>query len=107
MIWTGHFRRHYAIPGALSIAQRAPIWFSGETLEALVPDARLLHAFHTDDITLEEYFEAYEKSLDLIDPRVVPDGATLLCWEQNPVVCHRSIVAIWLRAHGCEVEERR
>jgi len=57
----------------------------------------------------ETFFECvmnkYRKISDSVLGRLVHDGDVFLCFEKDASMCHRSVLATFLREKGYEVEE--
>lgn len=63
-----------------------------------------------DLITLKSYFKIYRSYLEnnISDEYIqknIHNGDILLCWEKDESMCHRSVLAEFLRERGVEVEE--
>lgn len=101
-MYTSNFSKSAADPRAVSIARRAPPWYTGPSYLDLAPTEELLnhwHMYHDQ----QHYLIEFQKQLDKLDPLKVlndlgPD-AVLCCWEAPDVFCHRFIIARWLEYH--------
>lgn len=93
------------LPGAVSIALKAPPWFRGPSYPALAPPADLLAAWKAKKITWAEYDARYWREVlaKLNAFRVYNDLTTfggdviLCCWESPGAPCHRLLVATWFK----------
>ena len=85
---------------AVSIAGRAPDWYSGREYKKLAPKLRFFKKYKKDG-DKEYYTEQYYKEvLNKLDPKKVyeelGEDAILLCHEKPNQFCHRHIVSKWL-----------
>ena len=95
---------------AVSVAARAPLFYSGRQYKKLAPKLWFFQKYKKDGDEIF-YTEQYQKEvLDKLDPKQVyedlgPD-AVLLCYERPSIFCHRHLIARWLEKHlGIEVKE--
>jgi len=97
-------------PNVVSIAGRAPIWFTGREYKKLAPKYWFFKRYKEDgdiDFYAEQY---YKEVLSKLNAQEVYDelghDAILLCWEMPNEFCHRHIVAGWFESElGIEVSE--
>ena len=107
---TSYFTRAGYYPNAISIAGKAPDWFTGRQYKKLAPKYWFWEKYKQDG-DWEYYTEQYYKEiLDKLDPLEVwnelGENCILLCWENPNKHCHRFLVAQWLKDKlGKEVEE--
>lgn len=97
---------------ALAISAWPPPWYQGKGLNILAPTRALVLAVIRDEMTMDEYKEAY---LDLLNERIpnpqevldsIPDGTFLLCYEKPTDPCHRRIMSDWMfEKTGYRIEE--
>lgn len=85
---------------AVSIAGRAPLWYSGREYKILAPKLWFFKKYK-EDSDERFYTVQYQKEvLDVLDPQKVyedlGENAVLLCWEKPGKFCHRHLVARWL-----------
>ena len=115
MIYTSYFARIKDLPLnviPVSIAAKAPDWFTGIQYKVLAPSYELLMKYK------EDHDEAYyrkcykEQVTDLLDPNIVAkdmvslgQDVALLCYEKPEDFCHRHLVGKWLDDHGISCEE--
>ncbi len=85
---------------AISIAAKAPEWYTGREYKKLAPKYWFFKKYKEDGD--EEFYteQYYKEVLDKLDPQTVYDelgeNAVLLCWEGHSKFCHRFLVAEWL-----------
>lgn len=110
---TSSFKLAGHMPGAVSIALKAPPWFRGPSYPALAPPPDLLAAWRAKRITWAEYDVWYWREVlaNLKAARVhaelllavgnLEDGPwvtpILCCWESPGAPCHRLLVATWFK----------
>jgi uncharacterized protein (DUF488 family) len=107
---TSNYSRSGKNPGAVSIAARAPDWYTGRQYKKLAPkyDFFIKYKEDGDEVAYTEQFQ--KRVLDVLDPRLVfeelGENAILLCWEGKGKFCHRRLVAEWLEKNlGIQVPE--
>lgn len=102
-MFTSYFSKSANSYYAVSIAGRAPTWYSGRQYKALAPKVDFFKKYKLDGD--EKYYtEQYQKRvLDQLDPSQVykdlGENAVLLCWEKSGKFCHRHLAARWLEKH--------
>lgn len=85
---------------AISIAGKAPFWYTGREYKKLAPLYSFFKKYKEDGD--EEYYteQFFKEVLDKLDPQKVFDElgseAILLCYEVPGKFCHRRLVAQWL-----------
>lgn len=95
---------------AVSIAGRAPDWFTGRQYKKLAPKYHFFKKYKKDG-DKDFYTKQFKKEvLDVLDPKEVyeelGEDAILLCWEKPGDFCHRRLVAEWLeKALGITIGE--
>lgn len=97
---TSYYSKSGKDPNAVSIAGRAPDWYTGRQYKKLAPRIWFFKKYKEDGDEAF-YTEQYQKEvLDKLDPKEVflelGDNAILLCWETPGKFCHRHLVAKWL-----------
>ncbi|MDO8640243.1 MAG: hypothetical protein Q7R33_01755 [Nitrosarchaeum sp.] len=97
---TSYFAKSAKKPNAVSIAGKAPVWFTGRQYKKLAPKYWFFQKYKEDG-DVEFYKIQYQKEvLDKLDPKTVfmelGDNAVILCWEAPDKFCHRHLVAKWL-----------
>jgi uncharacterized protein (DUF488 family) len=100
---TSYFAKSSNRYTAVSIAGRAPLWYSGRQYKKLAPKIGFFKKYKEDGDEAA-YREQYQKQvLDQLDPREVyeelGERAILLCYEKPGDFCHRHLVAEWLMKH--------
>ena len=115
MIYTSYFARIKDLPPnviPVSIAAKAPDWFTGIQYKVLAPTYELLMKYKEDHDGV--YYRKYynEHVTDLLDPNIVAkdmaslgQDVALLCYEKPEDFCHRHLVGKWLDDHGIACEE--
>lgn len=98
---TSYYSRSSKLPNAISIAAKAPIWFTGKEYKKLAPSYDSLMRFKRDG-NEKAYTEKYQcEVLDKLDARQVfeelGEDAILLCWEAKNKFCHRHLVSKWFK----------
>lgn len=88
----------------VAVSRGKPKWFRGRKLDCLAPTWEMLHMGD------EEYNRLYAQILARNDPNQIArflgtGDVALLCWEKDPMECHRRFIAQWLRDAGYECEE--
>ncbi len=97
---TSYFAKSSKHPNAVSIAGKAPEWYTGRQYKKLAPTFRIFSKYKNDGD--EEYYTEYfyKEVLDKLDPHKVLQElgphAILLCYETPDKFCHRKLVAKWL-----------
>ncbi len=87
-------------PKAVSIAGRAPDYYTGRQYKKLAPKLWFFKKYKKDGDS--EFYTAhyYREVLDLLNPEKVyaelGTEAIILCWEKPGEFCHRRLVAEWL-----------
>lgn len=95
---------------AVSIAGRAPLWYTGREYRKLAPKKDFFLKYKLDG-DQEYYTQQFQKRvLDQLDPfevyKDLGENAVLLCHEKSGEFCHRHLVAKWLEKHiGIEIKE--
>lgn len=98
---TSYFAKAHSLPNAISIAAKAPDFYTGRVYLPLAPSWEIFSTYQKNhDINL--YTEKYvEEILFPLDPQQVFEElgkySILLCWESPDKFCHRRIVAKWLQ----------
>ena len=113
MIYTSYFSMLRNMPGniqAYSIANGMPAGFGLIKLWPLVPSWGAVQQYKRSG-DWENFKEQYllklenEELLGLL-PLLEAGGIVLVCYEKDPSVCHRSILAEWLtKKYGLDVKE--
>jgi uncharacterized protein (DUF488 family) len=107
---TSNYSRSGKNPNAVSIAARAPDWYTGRQYKKLAPKYDFFMKYKQDGDEVY-YTEQFQKLvLDVLDPRLVfeelGENAILLCYEAKKEFCHRRLVANWLEKNlGIKVPE--
>lgn len=105
MIYTSYFRSPYLknfIGRKVAISVGVPPNWKGQRFLDLAPTREMLK------MSIADYNKRYDAILALLDPVDVAErleGCVLICWEKDPLKCHRSYVAKWLENIGIEVKE--
>jgi hypothetical protein len=97
---TSYYSKSAKLPNAVSIAGKAPDWYTGREYKALAPKYWFF-AKYKQDHDEKFYTEQFQKEvLDQLDPQQVfndlGEDAVILCWEAAGKFCHRRLVAKWL-----------
>ena len=98
---TSYFAKSAEHPLAVSIARRAPSYFSGREYLKLAPPEYLFRKYLLDEDSnfFQQYYTA--EVLDKLDPmEVIQDignDAVLLCWEKPGLFCHRKLIVDWFK----------
>ena len=107
---TSYYAKSHNHPNAVSIAGKAPHWYTGREYKKLAPKWGFFKRYKEDG-NEDSYIEAYiDQVLSYLDPQEVYDelgeDAVLLCWESSEKFCHRHIVAHWFEENlGIKIEE--
>lgn len=92
----------------VAICRGKPKWFNGRAEDRLAPTWPMMR------MALPEFWEAYREMLTHVDPeevaRSIWDGrkaeaVALMCYEKDPMDCHRHVAGEWLTEAGIEVIE--
>jgi len=100
---TSYYAKSSKHPQAVSIAGKAPDWFTGRQYKKLAPKYWFFKKYKLDGD--EEFYKLqYQKEvLDELDPKQVfeelGEDAVILCWEKSGKFCHRHLVAEWMMKH--------
>lgn len=107
---TSYYAKSAKHPNAVSIAGKAPSWFTGRQYKKLAPKYWFFKKYKEDGD--EEFYKVqFQKEvLDKLDPQEVfeelGEDAVILCWEKSGKFCHRYLVAEWLsKALNIKIEE--
>jgi uncharacterized protein (DUF488 family) len=107
---TSYYAKSSKLPNAVSIAGKAPDWYTGREYKQLAPKYWFFKKYK-DDGDEKFYTEQYKKEvLDQLDPKKVfeelGENSVILCWEKSGKFCHRHLVAEWFKEKlGIEVTE--
>lgn len=107
---TSYYSKSAKNPNAVSIAGKAPDWYTGREYKELAPKYWFF-AKYKQDHDEKFYTEQFQKEvLDQLDPQQVfndlGENAVILCWEAAGKFCHRRLVAKWLEEKlGIQVPE--
>jgi hypothetical protein len=98
---TSYYAKRITHLNPVSIAGKAPEWYTGRQYKKLAPLYWFFQKYKTDG-DKEFYTIQYKNNiLANLNPQTVFDelgaDATLLCWEKSGVFCHRRLVAEWLQ----------
>lgn len=118
MIYTTYFNNLINLPDniiPISICGKAPHYWIGRQYKKLAPKYdffRVWKQTHDNDYYIEQF---NKQVLNNLDPAQVmnellqgiPNDCTiaLVCYERPNQLCHRHLVADWLRSSGYEVSE--
>lgn len=97
---TSYFAKSGNHPNAVSIAGRAPSWYTGRQYKKLAPPYNVFKKYKEDGdhVYYTEHF--YKEVLERLDPeKILKDlgpHAVILCYETPDKFCHRQLVAQWL-----------
>lgn len=107
---TSYYAKSAKHPNAVSIAGKAPAFYTGRQYKKLAPKFWFFEKYKKDGD--EEFYTKhyYEEVLDKLDPFIVLKElgahAVLLCYETPEKFCHRKLVAKWLSEKtGIEITE--
>ena len=107
---TSNYFKEGSNKNAVSIAGKAPSWYTGREYKKLAPKYWFFKKYKEDGDE-EFYIEHYYKEvLDKLDPKEVfneiGENSVILCWEPYNQFCHRHIVAEWLMKNlNIEIKE--
>lgn len=104
---TSYYAKSGKHPNAVSIAGRAPAWYTGRQYKKLAPTLEIFKKYKNDGDT-EYYTEHfYNDVLCKLDPEKVLKElgpfSILLCYEKPGEFCHRHLVAQWLTEKTGEI----
>jgi uncharacterized protein YeaO (DUF488 family) len=113
VIYTSYFAKVKALNKkgieTIGIAVSPPQFYYGQHYKELAPRFNMLR------MSNERYDVEFKKMLSRLDPKTVVEDLkklskgkdiALLCFEKDPLECHRSMVATWLERNlGIEVKE--
>lgn len=118
-IFTSYFSKVGQLPKSvvpISISIWPPKGWAGAQFRALAPTKEILLAYKQNG-DWGAYVEKYNRDvLSKLNPHDVVAqleqitggrNAVLVCFEREPVQCHRTLVANWLKAAGYPVAEVR
>jgi uncharacterized protein (DUF488 family) len=98
---TSYFAKSGNHPNAVSIAGKAPSWYTGRQYKKLAPSYRIFKRYKEDgdQVSYTEHF--YKEVLNKLDPekvlRELGSHAVILCYETPEKFCHRQLVAQWFQ----------
>jgi len=109
-LYTSYFDKVKNHPNVVSIAGRAPVWFTGREYKKLAPKYWFFKIYKQDgdvDYYIEQY---YREVLSRLNAQTVYDelgeNAIITCWEYPGQFCHRYLVSSWFRNElGLEIGE--
>lgn len=97
---TSYFSKSSKHPNAVSIAGKAPAWYTGRTYKKLAPKFYFFKKYKEDGDEESYTKQYYAEILNKLDPKEtfkeLGEHSILLCWEAPDKFCHRHIVAEWL-----------
>jgi uncharacterized protein (DUF488 family) len=97
---TSYYAKSARHPNAVSIAGKAPPWYTGREYKKLAPLYSFFKKYKEDGDQVYYTKQYYKEILDKLDPvKVFHDlgpYAVLLCYETPDKFCHRKLVAQWL-----------
>jgi uncharacterized protein (DUF488 family) len=97
---TSYYAKSAKHPNAVSIAGKAPGWYTGRQYKKLAPLYSFFKKYKEDGDEVYYTEQFYKEILDKLDPKKVYDElgphAILLCYETPGKFCHRHLVAKWL-----------
>ena len=112
-IYTGYYAqmKNYRKAGLIpvSIAWGTPVWYEGETCFEVAPPYKLIKAYKTEGMSIEEYSKKYIEHLDTnvkwsavlkrfkeISDKYKGADLVLVCFEKPEDFCHRHLLADYL-----------
>lgn len=107
---TSYFSKSAKNENAVSIAAKAPNWYTGREYKILAPKYWFFKKYKEDGDE-KFYTEQYQKEvLNSLDPKQIyeelGENAVLLCWEKTGKFCHRHLISKWFKEKlGIEVSE--
>lgn len=103
---TSNFKKSGKDPNAVSIARGNPKGYKGKAYKFLAPSWELVKV-KDFNVYRERYKREVLSHLNAEEVyKTLGDDAILLCWEDDPKDCHRSIVAEWFEEKlGVNVKE--
>jgi uncharacterized protein (DUF488 family) len=107
---TSYFAKSAKNENAVSIAGKAPDWYTGRQYKTLAPKYWFFAKYKKDGDE-KFYIEQYQKEvLETLDAKQVyeelGENAVLLCWEKTGKFCHRHLISNWFKEKlGIEVAE--
>lgn len=109
-MYTSYFEKVKNNPKAVSIAGRAPVWFTGRQYKKLAPKYWFFKRYKEDgdvDFYIEQYYREVLSKLnaqDVYDD--LGEDSIVVCWEQPEEFCHRYLVSSWFKVElGIEIPE--
>lgn len=116
-LYTSYFAKTARLPQniiPISISLWPPKNWTGKTLPKLAPTREILTAYK-QDADWAAYTQRYNTQIlakyrpEQIVQEIIAlsDGrdAALICFEKDPIQCHRTLVAQWLRTAGYQINE--
>ena len=99
-MYTSYFSKSAKHPNAVSIAGKAPHWYTGRQYKILAPKYHFFKKYKIDGDKLSYTQSFYNEVLNKLDPQKVLQDlgphAILLCYEKPGDFCHRRLVADWI-----------
>jgi hypothetical protein len=98
---TSYFAKSGNHPNSVSIAGKAPSWYTGRQYKKLAPPYHIFKKYKIDgdQVSYTEHF--YKEVLNKLDPesvlRELGSHAVILCYETPEKFCHRQLVAQWFQ----------
>jgi hypothetical protein len=103
MIFTSNFKISGKDPRSLAICRSTPKDYRGDKNLILAPSWDIIKL--PMDKFAPLYIQSVLKRLDVHQLAKMCQDRILLCWEDNPKECHRSLVMDWFIQNGYECEE--
>lgn len=116
-VYTSYFAACGKLPKdivPISISLKKPDWYDGKEYKALAPKPGFFQRWRVNHDNQAYIASFREQVLGKLDAKNVCEDLlrlsgghpmALLCYERPGEFCHRHLVAQWLTANGCPVEE--
>lgn len=97
---TSYFAKYKELDG-IAVSITVPEYWKGEIVRELNPPFSLLNQYKKGLITDSEYVKIFNKkvldNLDILEIANKVNNKVMLCWEKSGKLCHRHIIAAWLK----------
>lgn len=107
---TSNYSKNGLHKNAISIAGKAPDWFTGKEYKKLAPKYWFFKKYKEDGDIMFYVEQYYNEVLSKLNAKEVYDelgeDAILLCYEAEDDFCHRHVVSSWLECElGIKINE--
>jgi hypothetical protein len=106
MIYVSSFKKAWGLPGAISVAGKAPEGWPGEEFKKLAPRLWFFLKYKEDgdhEFYTSQYYNEVLSKYNAEEIGRLLEGKILCCYEEEGF-CHRFLIKEWLEKAGIKVE---